>query len=94
MLGDATPDTLFSGRSGLRLDKMSSDQVRMVCENFVLLMVAYRRCSQLPWPLSRAAGAGLDFFLKTRLVPQRLRDRELEKRRYKLDWKYFIGVDY
>ncbi|HEY5502706.1 MAG TPA: radical SAM protein [Candidatus Anoxymicrobiaceae bacterium] len=94
MLGDSTPDTLFSGRSELKLDRMTRDQVRMVCENFVLLMVAYRKCAALPWPLSRAATAGLDLFLKTRLVPQGARDRILEKRRYKLDWKYFLGVDY
>ena len=94
MLGDATPDTLFTGRSELALDKMTRDQVRMVCENFVLLMVAYRKCASLPRPLSSAATAGLDFFMKTRLISQRARDRILEKRRYKLDWKYFVGVDY
>jgi anaerobic magnesium-protoporphyrin IX monomethyl ester cyclase len=94
MLGDASPDTLFSGRSHLSLDRMSRDQVRMVCENFVLLMVAYRKLAGLPWPLSRIGTAGLDLFMKTRLVPQKARDRILERRRYKLDWKYFYGVDY
>jgi anaerobic magnesium-protoporphyrin IX monomethyl ester cyclase len=94
MLGDATPDTLFSGRSELRLDKMSRDQARMVCQNFVLLMVAYRKCSAMPWPASRIATAALDLFLKTRLVPNAVRDRILEKRRGRLDWKYFLGVDY
>jgi len=94
MLGDATPDTLFSGRSELKLDKMSRAQVQMICENIVLLMVAYRKCDSLPWPVSRASARALDFFLKTRLIGQRTRERILEKRRYKLDWKYFIGVDY
>jgi anaerobic magnesium-protoporphyrin IX monomethyl ester cyclase len=94
MMGDATPDTLFTGRSELMLDKLTRDQVKMLCENFVLLMVAYRKCASLPWPLSKAATAGLDFFMKTRLVSQSARDRILEKRRYKLDWKYFVGVDY
>jgi len=94
MMGDATPDTLFTGRSELMLDKLTRDQVKMLCENFVLLMVAYRKCASLPWPLSKAATAGLDFFMKTRLISQSARDRILEKRRYKLDWKYFVGVDY
>ncbi len=94
MIGDATPDTIFSGRSQLALDGMSSAQVRMVCENIVLLMVAYRRCSRLPSPLSKMATALLDFLLGTRLVPGGLRDRALEKGRYRLDWKHFIGVDY
>lgn len=94
MIGDATPDTLFSGRSHLELDGMSRAQVQMVCENIVLLMVAYRKCSRLPAPLSATAVASIDFFLKTRLVPQRVRERILERRRYKLDWKYYIGVDY
>ena len=94
MMGDATPDTLFTGRSELKLDKLTRDQVRMLCENFVLLMVAYRKCASLPWPVSPAATAGLDFFMKTRLISQKTRDRVLEKRRFKLDWKYFVGVDY
>jgi anaerobic magnesium-protoporphyrin IX monomethyl ester cyclase len=94
MIGDATPDTLFSGRSQLQLDKMSRAQVQMICENIVLLMVAYQRCASLPAPLSRAAAASLDLFLTTRLVPQSVREKILERRRYKLDWKYFIGVDY
>ena len=94
MLGDATADTLFSGKSQLNLDKMSREQVNMVCENFVLLMVAYRWCEKLPGPLSRVAVKALDLFLSTRAVPGRLRDRILERRRYRLDWKYFIGVDY
>ena len=94
MMGDATPDTLFTGRSELRLDKMTRDQVRMLCENFVLLMVAYRKCAELPGPLSSVATAGLDFFMTTKLISQATRDRVLEKRRLKLDWKYFVGVDY
>jgi anaerobic magnesium-protoporphyrin IX monomethyl ester cyclase len=94
MLGDATPDTLFTGRSELKLDKMSRAQVQMICENFVLLMVAYRKCAALPGPLAGAATRALDFFMETRLLPQETREKILEKRRYKLDWKYFIGVDY
>jgi len=94
MLGEASADTLFSGKSQLNLDKMTRAQVNMVCENIVLLMVAYRRLNALPAPLSTVASAGLDLFLKTRAVPDSLRDRVLERGRYKLDWKYFIGVDY
>ncbi|MBK5094017.1 MAG: hypothetical protein JJE48_10955, partial [Actinobacteria bacterium] len=94
MLGDATADTLFSGKSQLNLDKMSREQVNMVCENFVLLMVAYQWCEKLAHPLSGLASKALDFFLSTGLIPDRLRDRILERRRYRLDWKYFIGVDY
>jgi radical SAM superfamily enzyme YgiQ (UPF0313 family) len=94
MLGDATADTLFSGRSQLNLDKMSREQVNMVCENFVLLMVAYQWCGRLPRLLSGVAAKALDFFLSTRLIPDGLRERILKRRRYRLDWKYFIGVDY
>jgi hypothetical protein len=94
MLGDSTPDTLFSGKSALRLDRMSQEEVNRVCQNFVVLMVAYRRARALPAPLARAAEAGLDFLLGTRLVPDRLRDLVLEKARYRLDWKYYLGVDY
>jgi len=65
-----------------------------VCENFVLLMVAYQWCGKLPRPLSGAAAKALDFFISTRLIPDGLRDRILERRRYRLDWKYFIGIDY
>ena len=94
MLGDATADTLFSGRSQLNLDKMSREQANMVCENFVLLMVAYQWCGRLPRLLSGVAAKALDFFLSTRLIPDGLRERILKRRRYRLDWKYFIGVDY
>ncbi len=94
MLGDTTLDTLFSGRSELRLDRMSRAQVHMICENFVLLMVAYRGCSSLPGPLRGAARAALDFFLETRLVPQRAREDVLRRGRGRLDWKYYLGVDY
>lgn len=94
MLGDATADTLFSGRSQLNLDKMSRERVNMVCENFVLLMVAYQWCGRLPRPLSGVAAKALDSFLSTRLIPDGLRERILKRRRYRLDWKYFIGVDY
>ncbi|MHB8895445.1 MAG: B12-binding domain-containing radical SAM protein [Candidatus Geothermincolia bacterium] len=94
MIGDATPDTLFSGRSQLELDRMSRAQVQMICENIVLLMVAYRKCAALPQPLSSVATFALDSLIKTRLIPQGIRERMLESRRYKLDWKYFIGVDY
>ncbi len=94
MLGDATPDTLFSGRSELKLDKMSREQVNMVCENFVLLMVWYRKLAGLPRPLAGAAEGLLDWFLGARLVPRKIRERALEKGRYRLDWKYYIGIDY
>jgi len=94
MLGDGVADTLFSGKSQLDLDCMTREQVNMVCENIVLLMVAYRKLYGLPAPLAKAGEAALDLFLESRLVPARLRDAALEKRRYKLDWKYFIGVDY
>lgn len=94
MLGDESADTLFSGRSQLNLDGMTREQVNMVCENIVLLMVAYRKLYGLPGPLAKAGEAALDLFLKTRAIPRPVRDRILEKRRYKLDWKYFIGVDY
>ena len=94
MIGDATPDTLFSGRSELKLDKMAREQVNMICENFTLLRVWYSKLSRLPGPLAKASEKGLDWFLGSRLLPSRLRDRVLEKGRYGLDWKYFIGVDY
>jgi anaerobic magnesium-protoporphyrin IX monomethyl ester cyclase len=94
MLGDASADTLFSGRSQLNLDKISREQVNMICENFVLLMVAYQWCGRLPRPLSGVAAKALDSFLTTRLIPDSLRNKILERRRYRLDWKYFIGVDY
>ncbi|MFH1150949.1 MAG: radical SAM protein [Actinomycetota bacterium] len=94
MLGDSTPDTIFGGKSALHLDRMRPSEVNRVCENFVLLMVAYRRVRSLPAPLARAAEAGLDFLIATRLVPDRLRDRVLEGARGRLDWKYFLGVDY
>jgi len=91
--GDAF-DTLFSGKSELKLDKISRAQVNMICENFVLLIVMYRRLQGLPGPLSPVAVKGLDLFLKTRLVPSKTRDNILERWRCRLDWKYFIGVDY
>jgi radical SAM superfamily enzyme YgiQ (UPF0313 family) len=94
MLGDASLDTLFSGRSQLELDSMTAAQVEMVCENFVLLMVAYRRIFRLPWPLARAAEKVTDLFLGSRLVPGRLRSRILERARARLDWKHFSGIDY
>ncbi len=94
MLGDATPDTLFSGRSELELDAMTSEQVNMVCENFVLLMVWYRKLAALPGPLAAVGERCLDALLGSRLFPARLRERLLERGRLRLDWKYFIGVDY
>jgi radical SAM superfamily enzyme YgiQ (UPF0313 family) len=94
MLGEASADTLFSGKSQLDLDKMTRDQVNMICENIVLLMVAYGKLNGLPSPVSRVASGALDLFLKSRAIPDSFRDRVLERRRYKLDWKYFIGVDY
>lgn len=94
MLGDAAPDTLFSGRSGLELDGMSREQVAMICENFVLLMVWYRKLGSLPRPLGAASVKLLDWFLGSGLVPRKLRDRVLEKGRYRLDWKYYVGIDY
>jgi hypothetical protein len=66
----------------------------MVCENFVLLMVWYRKLAGLPRPLDRLGTDLLDRFLGSRLVPYRVRDRALEKGRYRLDWKYYYGVDY
>jgi anaerobic magnesium-protoporphyrin IX monomethyl ester cyclase len=94
MIGDATPDTIFSGRSELNLDRISREQVNMICQNFVLLMVWYRKLAGLPRPLARATAKGLDMFLESRLVPSGVRDRVLEKSRYRLDWKYYYGVDY
>jgi radical SAM superfamily enzyme YgiQ (UPF0313 family) len=94
MLGDAAGDTIFSGHSELELDGMSRRQVNMVCENFVLLMVWYRKLAGLPRPLDRLGTDLLDRFLGSRLVPARVRDRALEKGRYLLDWKYYYGVDY
>lgn len=94
MMGDASPDTIFTGHSELRLDGMSSQQVSMVCENFTLLRVWYARLGELPAPLAKVAVGALDWFLGSRLVPEGLRDRVLEKGRYRLDWKYFIGIDY
>lgn len=94
MLGGSTPDTLFSGRSDLELDGMTRAQVKMVCENFVLLMVWYRKLAGLPGPLAGVSEKALDLFLGARLVPPGIRGKVLERGRLKLDWKYFIGVDY
>ncbi len=94
MLGAEDLDTLFSGRSGLQLDGMSREQVNMVCENFVLLMVWYRKLSAMKSPLGAAAVRLLDWFLSSRAVPGALREMVLEKGRYRLDWKYYIGIDY
>lgn len=94
MIGDAIGDTIFSGRSELNLDAISRQQVNMICQNFVLLMVWYRKLAGLPRPLAHAAEKGLDRFLESRLVPSGMRDRVLEKSRYRLDWKYYYGVDY
>jgi radical SAM superfamily enzyme YgiQ (UPF0313 family) len=94
MLGAEDLDTMFSGRSSLKLDGMTREQVNMVCENFVLLMVWYRKLSAMPGPLGATAVKLLDWFLSSRAVPSRLRERVLENGRVRLDWKYYIGIDY
>lgn len=94
MLRDTPTDTLFSGKSCLVLDSMSSDEVNLISENFILLKAAYQKIYELPQPAGSLVCKLLDFFLRTKVISVGLKGKILQRFRSRLDWKHFIGVDY
>jgi anaerobic magnesium-protoporphyrin IX monomethyl ester cyclase len=91
---DEGTDTLFTRRSGLKLDGISEDQMELVSEFFTPLAWLYHGIFTLPDSLSRPLERAVDFALSSERIPYGWKRKAAQRLLQRLPWEWYMTTKY
>ncbi len=91
---DEGTDTLFTRRSGLKLEGISEEQMELVSEYFTPLAWLYHGIFTLPDSLSRPLERATDFALSSDRVPYGWKRKAAERLLQRLPWEWYMTTKY